>query len=97
VDGRRETVYSAEVYQKNLGFLLGLGPWDQLLDDYPTDLVLVNGHTPIYNLMKLKSGWALIYSDAAGDLYVRQGSPLEAPLRQAVQEYTPIEDRALFP
>ncbi len=97
VDGRRETVYSPEVYEKNLGFLLGLGRWDQLLDDYPTDMVLVNDHTPIYNLMKLKSGWVLIYSDAAGDLYVRLGSPLETPLKQAVQEYTPIEDRGLFP
>ncbi|MCU0488701.1 MAG: hypothetical protein MUE67_07095 [Anaerolineales bacterium] len=97
VDGRRETVYSTEVYEQNLGFLLGLGRWDQLLDDEPTDMVLVNDHTPIYNLMKLKSGWTLIYSDTAGDFYVRQGSPLEAPLRLAVQEYVPIEDRALFP
>jgi hypothetical protein len=50
IDGRRETVYSQDVYQKNISFMFGTGNWDAVLKDYPTDMALViNSPNDIYS------------------------------------------------
>jgi hypothetical protein len=97
IDGRREMVYSPETYLMNMAFLLGLGDWSEILTDFPTDMVLVNEHSPVFNLMKLQAGWNLIYQDDAAALYVRQGSLQEAPLRQAASQNSTVLDTVSFP
>jgi hypothetical protein len=97
IDGRGKAVYSPDTYTLNMAFLLGLGDWSAILDDYPTDMVLVNDHSPVFNLMKLLPGWVLIYQDYAAALYVREGSPLEEPLRQEASQFTPVPDSGFFP
>ncbi len=97
IDGRREMVYSPEIYTMNMAFLLGLGDWSEILTGFPTDMVLVNDHSPVFSLMKLQPGWSLIYQDDAAALYVRQGSSLETPLRQAASQFTPVTDTGNFP
>lgn len=81
MDGRRETVYSEEIYQANIQFIFGVGDWDRLLDEHPTDLVLVPRELPVYNLMLLEPGWSSIYEDAVAALFARDGSPLAARIR----------------
>lgn len=97
IDGRREMVYSPEIYTMNMAFLLGLGDWSEILTGFPTDMVLVNDHSPVFSLMKLQPGWSLIYQDDAAALYVRQGSSLKTPLRQAASQFTPVTDTGNFP
>ncbi len=97
VDGRRETVYSPTAYSKAMYFLLGLDRWDALLTDDQTNLVLINDHSPVYNLMKYQSGWTLVYEDQAGALYVRAGSEIEAPLLRAAQAFSPTPEPGTFP
>ncbi len=71
VDGRRETVYSAEVYQRFLQFQYGLDDWDALLTQYPTDMVLVHRATPCYRLMSSRGDWPVAYEDSISAIFVR--------------------------
>ena len=70
-DGRRETVYSESLRQLNNNWISGVGAWDALLDEHPTDLALVDKRLPVYNLMRLKAGWTLVYEDALCGLFAR--------------------------
>ncbi len=47
----------------NNNWISGVGAWDALLDEHPTDLALVDKRLPVYNLMRLKAGWTLVYED----------------------------------
>lgn len=97
IDGRRETVYSPAAYEKAMFFLLGLNRWDALLTDDQTDLVLINDHSPVYNLMRYQPGWTLVFEDEAGALYVRKGSDSEGPLLERARTFSPITDSGTFP
>ncbi|MEE9275206.1 MAG: hypothetical protein V3V62_07850, partial [bacterium] len=74
MDGRRETVYSPEVYREFLDFLFGRGRWDAHLERKRADFVLVPKKHPVFNLMKLKPGWRLIYEDPLGGLFAPEGA-----------------------
>jgi hypothetical protein len=81
IDGRRETVYSERSYAENLRFTNGVGDWDRLLKEPKTQVALVSRAFPVFNLMRLTSGWKLAYEDPISGIFVRQGSPLEEALR----------------
>jgi len=81
IDGRRETVYSERSYAENLRFTNGVGDWDRLLKEPETQLALVSRAFPVFNLMKLTSGWKLAYEDPISGIFVRQGSPWEEAFR----------------
>jgi hypothetical protein len=81
IDGRRETVYSDEVYAENQRFAFGYGKWDTLIERPGVDLALVpTQHWPVSNLLRLKPGWTPIYEDDRSAIFVRQGSPAAAKL-----------------
>lgn len=98
VDGRRETVYSEEIYQANIQFIFGVGDWDRLLDDHPTDLVLIPRHLPVYNLLRLKPGWSPAYEDDVAAIFARDRSPLGARIRATpAPDLPPDGDQLVFP
>ncbi|HKY59471.1 MAG TPA: hypothetical protein VJP59_00530 [Gemmatimonadota bacterium] len=98
VDGRRETVYDPEIYSANIQFIFGVGDWDRLLDDHPTDLALVPRHLPVYNLLLLKPGWSPVYEDAVAAVFARDGSPLAARIRSTPPpDLPPDGDGLRFP
>lgn len=98
VDGRRETVYSPEVYQQNLNFMLGRAGWDRLIDSRRTDLALVAKNRPAYPLMMLKPGWVLVYEDPLSALFVADGSPARPRLQTATPPEVPYNGEGLsFP
>ena len=80
-DGRRETVYPESLRQLNNDWAEGVGRWDALLDRYPTDLALLDKRLPVYNLMRLKAGWTLVYEDSLAALFARNGSALGGAIR----------------
>jgi hypothetical protein len=87
IDGRRETIYSDAIYRENLDFMHGRGQWDRLIDRPETQLALVHRSRPVFNLMKQKPGWILVYQDALCALFAREGSPVLTQTRQ-----TPVPD-----
>jgi len=82
MDGRRETVYSREVYREAMRFLEGVGAWDDLLKRPETDLVLVGRTVPTFNLLRLSAGWRLVYEDNLGGVFAREDSALGERIRQ---------------
>ena len=98
VDGRRETVYDQETHAANIQFIFGVGDWDRLLDDHPTDLALVPRHLPVYNLLLLKPGWSPAYQDPVAAIFARDGSPLAARIRATpAPDLPPDGDGLRFP
>jgi hypothetical protein len=98
IDGRRETIYSDAIYRENLDFMLGRVRWDRLVDRPGTELALVDRKRPVFDLMKQKRGWILVYQDALCALFAREGSPSLAQIRQAQVPDLPPDGRGLaFP
>ena len=98
IDGRRETIYSDAIYRENLDFMHGRGQWDRLVDRAETQLALVHRHRPVFDLMKQKPGWILVYQDALCALFAREGSPSLAQIRQSPVPDLPADGGGLsFP
>lgn len=97
VDGRRETVYSPEIYQQNVNFLFGMGDWDELLRIHPVEMVLISKLTPTYNLMKFLSEWTIVYEDDASVLFALKGSTQEQLLRSTASETKTSGTDLFFP
>jgi hypothetical protein len=91
-------VYDEENYAANIQFIFGVGDWDHLLDDHPTDLALIPRHLPVYNLLQLKPGWSPVYEDGVAAVFARDGSPLAARIRATPPpELPPDGDELRFP
>jgi hypothetical protein len=98
IDGRRETIYTHAIYRENLNFMWGQGNWDRLVDRPETELALVHRKRPVFDLMKQKPGWILVYQDALCALFAREGSPALAQIRQAPVPDLPADGEGLsFP
>jgi hypothetical protein len=98
LDGRRDTAYPHDVYSANNRFREGVGDWDAILRRRETDLALVSKAFPVFNLMKLYPRWTLVHEDSLSGLFARQGSALEATLRQTSRPPLPDDGAGLcFP
>lgn len=95
MDGRRETIYSEEVYWEDHRFTFGNDDWDALLRKRPADLVLVIRTLPVYNLMKLRPGWSLVHEDRFSALYTRDSFQGAAAIQKATPASLPRQ--ACFP
>ncbi len=96
VDGRRETVYPDDVYRKFLNFQYGLGDWDALITDYPTDMVLIQKDAATYRLMSSRGDWRRAYEDSISAIFVRNQKDFEE-LRQALLRMTFHPEVRSFP
>jgi len=98
VDGRRETVYSPESYDRSMRFPFGIGVWDEVLDDSRTELALIGHDQPAYKLMTSKPDWVLVYEDSTSALYARRNSPQADALRSVIPSELPSDGMGLsFP
>ena len=98
LDGRRETVYTDEVYLMNLAFMTGRTDWDALLDAHPPDLVFTDKSLASYNLMTLMPDWALVYEDPLCGVFVPYDSHLRGVLESATLPDLPYDGEGLsFP
>jgi hypothetical protein len=76
IDGRRETVYSDEVYRQSRDFARGTGVWNALLKAAPpTDWVLAPNGSPTANLLSQMDGWLPLYQDTCCVIFARVGLP----------------------
>jgi hypothetical protein len=98
VDGRRETAYPNTAYIENQHFMRGLGDWDALLRNHDSHLALVRSGLPVFNLLKQKPGWRLIYEDPLAGLFGRNGAPAVATISATVPPSLPPDGAGLcFP
>jgi hypothetical protein len=97
MDGRRETIYTAEVYKQNLDFMFGRGDWSALLTRQPTDMALVTRGAADYNLLSLHPEWVQVFADAGTSLFVRRTSAVAGPLQVAAAGFVPPPPPKQFP
>jgi len=97
IDGRRETVYSSEIYEKYKNFRRGVDNWDALLSDYAADIVLIDKSSPTYNLLVLRSDWQVVHEDNVSVLFVPTDSILQNSLQSEAKNLKPSSDMSSFP
>jgi hypothetical protein len=95
VDGRRETMYSREIFGENMAFKYGQGDWNALLRNRDTHLALVRAGFPAFNLMKLEPGWRLIYQDSLAALFGREDLPITETIRRTAPAEIPPDGSGL--
>lgn len=96
-DGRQHFAYGDDVYFHNLQFIYGVGDWNALLDDYPTDMALVSKDLAAYNLLLLRSDWSLVYEDPISALFVKKTSPILEPLLREASSFKVSKLPSEFP
>jgi hypothetical protein len=93
MDGRRETVFPEKMYSEYVNFYSGIGQWDAVLKDYPTDMVLMQSGSAAVNLLKLTPDWQVVYADTLSTLLVRRDSPAaQALLNTASGFHSPLSE-----
>jgi len=97
MDGRRETVYSEEVYGEYTSFINGIGDWQTFIDEYDTDIALVSSSGPANNLLRLKFGWELIYEDNTSSLFASQEWEQIETLRRHAEDFVASPPKEFFP
>jgi hypothetical protein len=75
VDGRRETVYPEDVYQRYLSFQTGIGDWDRLLRDHRADVALLEKNSVSANLLRQNPDWLPVYEDDVAIILTRRNTP----------------------
>jgi hypothetical protein len=97
MDGRRETVYSSQMYAEYINFYFGMMEWDAVLKNYPSDMVLMQSGSAPVNLMRLLPDWQVVYADKLSTLFVRRDSPVAQPLLQTASDFQPPAGERQFP
>jgi hypothetical protein len=97
MDGRRETVYPAAMYAEYVNFYSGVGEWDAVLKNYPTDMVLMQSGSAPVNLLRLSPDWQVVFSDRLSTLFVRRDSPTAQALLETASDFRPPAGERPFP
>ena len=69
LDGRFATVFPEQVVEDNFAFFTGAPEWRRLLEQYPTEAVLLPTEWP--SPIRREPGWQRVYGDAVAEIYVR--------------------------
>lgn len=72
IDGRFEAVYPERVIDDYFAFMNGTPGWERLLDDYPTDVVVVQRWRDIHPRLFARDDLEYVYSDPASFVFVRR-------------------------
>lgn len=71
IDGRRETVYSAEALERDARFREGRPGWDALLRCGNPPMALLRRDSRAEHLMRRQTGWTAAYEDRLCTLFLR--------------------------
>jgi len=74
MDGRYEEVYNNDMVPMMKKFYLMNPGWDEILIKYPPDVMVVEKYYPVYNVLKTKKNWALVYEGKFFGVFVRSNS-----------------------
>ena len=75
VDSRYEVAYSEEWVDRIFRFYAAEPGWQETLNAYSTDLVLVPRMTPVAHVIR-ESGWHMVYKDREFEIFARSGLSL---------------------
>lgn len=72
MDGRYEEVYYDEELQAMLDYELVNRNWDDILYNYPTEILMPDKTVPVYNHLLKNKDWKLIYEGQVCGVFVRK-------------------------
>jgi hypothetical protein len=72
IDGRFEAVYPKRVIDDYFAFMNGSPGWERVLDEYPTDVVVVQRWRNIHPRLFARDDFEYVYSDPAALVFVRR-------------------------
>lgn len=81
VDGRFRTVYPEKIIKKSRDFSMGLEGWRAMVDDYPTQIILIRKSDQTQRVLEKAGDWAKIYEDPTSMLFVAKTIPPGETLR----------------
>lgn len=76
MDSRYEVAYPPWRLDEDDQFYFARPGWQEILEKYPTDLVLVPGDFPIVKQLGVHPGWRRIYEDPQFVMFAKQGLDL---------------------
>jgi hypothetical protein len=92
MDGRFEAVYPPQVIEDYFAFTSGRDGWERLLDDYPTEIVVVQRWRNIHPRLFARPDLQYVYSDPAALVFVRRTETNAAALDRLAR----LPDRNVF-
>lgn len=72
MDGRYEEVYPDNLLVLNDKFYATKAGWDDILTQYPPDVIIIQSNLPVYKMMQKQSGWRLIFNGNAFGVFIPQ-------------------------
>ena len=61
MDGRYEEVYYDREFENLMTFEQEFEGWEESLNSYPTDMLILDKTTPVYKTMEKHNNWVKIY------------------------------------
>jgi len=74
LDGRYEVAYAPELLDRHLAFYRAAEGWQGLLEDTPTDAVLVRADAAVAEALPRLAGWRVVYRDDAYEVFTREAA-----------------------
>jgi hypothetical protein len=84
IDGRAD-MYGDEFIREYIKIYNGAENWKPLFDKYSIDYALVGKHAPIYQLLQLSGGFAVVYQDKNHVLLIRRAPKYAQIIKQYAQ------------
>ncbi len=92
IDGRFRTAYPEHIIRQNLAFSAGQAEGMALLEQHPTDIVMVRKKDPNRELMEKGPNWLKIYEDPVAKIFIRKSNP-PGPLEERLSSRTLIDPK----
>jgi hypothetical protein len=71
IDGRYETVYPEKIVRSYMDFSDAKPGWQNFLEEYPPDMILLSRDTKIFTLIQDDPRWRQVYADAGCGLFIK--------------------------
>ena len=85
MDGRYEECYYDREFDKLIAFIAAEEGWEQAITDYPTQILMPEKTTNIYEFLKNRPEWKLVYDGPCAGVFL--------PAKIAKKEYKlPFDD-----
>ena len=89
-DGRLETVYPESTVQANLQFTFGDPGWSELLDRWPTDIVIMPDHSGAAKKMFTRHEFTPAWHGDGTAIFVRRPPPYINPPTNPLPDFVPL-------
>lgn len=99
-DGRYETVYSPEHEKNQMAFDRNRDGWEQVLDAYPTEIVLCPNQLHFRLAMSSRTDWAKVYEDTTAMVFLKRSERFSGLIDKASRQellIPQIATREYFP